>query len=127
MPYEKTAVVDWVAAAFNREWADQAEIGFHRQPVGCVIATDGGAVIGFACWDVTARGFFGPVGVASHARTRGLGAGLTHLALDEMRRAGYGYAIIGGAGAIDFYVKRFGAIEIPGSTPGIYRDRLARR
>jgi hypothetical protein len=37
---------------------------------------------------------------------------------------GYAYAIIGGAGPVDFYQKTVGAIEIEGSVPGIYRDRL---
>jgi len=42
-----------------------------------------------------------------------------------MAGMGYGYAIIGGVGPADFYTKVAGAVEIEGSSPGIYRDRLA--
>jgi hypothetical protein len=41
-----------------------------------------------------------------------------------MRQAGYGYAIIGGVGPADFYVKTVGATPIEGSEPGIYRGLL---
>jgi hypothetical protein len=41
-----------------------------------------------------------------------------------MRQEGFGYAIIGGVGPADFYVKTVGAIAIEDSEPGIYRDLL---
>ena len=41
-----------------------------------------------------------------------------------MRDEGHAYAIIGGVGPKDFYSRVVGAIEIPGSDPGIYRDIL---
>jgi hypothetical protein len=41
-----------------------------------------------------------------------------------MSAMGYAYAIVGGAGDVGFYARTAGATEIPGSTPGIYRDRL---
>jgi hypothetical protein len=42
-----------------------------------------------------------------------------------MAASGYAYAIIGGGdGAGRFYADSVGAIEIEGSSPGIYRDRL---
>jgi hypothetical protein len=37
-----------------------------------------------------------------------------------LRARGYGYAIIGAAGDIGFYVKGFGALPIPDSSPGPY-------
>jgi len=42
-----------------------------------------------------------------------------------LRELGYAYAIIGGAGPVDFYVKTLGAIPIPGSSPGIYPKKLS--
>ena len=42
-----------------------------------------------------------------------------------MKAVGYAYAIIGGAGTMEFYQRVVDVIEIPGSTPGIYVDRLA--
>jgi hypothetical protein len=41
-----------------------------------------------------------------------------------MAAKGYAYAVIGGAGPTEFFVKTTGAQPIAGSTPGIYHDRL---
>ncbi|HEV7291263.1 MAG TPA: GNAT family N-acetyltransferase, partial [Devosia sp.] len=40
------------------------------------------------------------------------------------REAGYGYAVIGGAGPVEFYQKRLDAMVIPNSVPGIYAGLL---
>ena len=56
--------------------------------------------------------------------SRGIGRALLLSTLHAMSAAGYAYAIVGGAGDVDFYAQTVGAIEIAGSTPGIYRDRL---
>ncbi len=58
---------------------------------------------------------------------RGVGAALTLAVLAAMREDGYAYAIIGGAGPADFYARVAGAIEIPGSTPGVYDLSLLQR
>ncbi len=64
------------------------------------------------------------MGVAEQARNRGIGKALLLSALDAMSHIGYAYAIIGGVDSAEFYIKTAGAVEIPGSSPGIYRDRL---
>jgi predicted N-acetyltransferase YhbS len=64
------------------------------------------------------------MGVAVEARGRGIGGALLLACLHAMAAAGYAYAIIGGVGNADIYRKVAGAVEIAGSTPGIYRDRL---
>jgi predicted N-acetyltransferase YhbS len=81
-------------------------------------------ILGFACHDATARNFFGPEAVAAEERGRGLGRALLLVALHAQREQGYAYAIIGGVGPAEFYVKSVGAIPIPGSTPGIYAGML---
>ncbi len=43
-----------------------------------------------------------------------------------MREAGYGYAIIGDPGPVEFYTRRLDAIEIPNSKPGVYAGLLPR-
>jgi GNAT superfamily N-acetyltransferase len=124
MAYEKRQVVEWVGARFGDGWASECDVCFANHPISCLLATQGGEVLGFACYDATCRGFFGPVGVAQAARGHGVGRALLLATLHAMSAAGYAYAIIGGAGSAEFYEKAAGAIEIPGSTPGIYRDRL---
>jgi hypothetical protein len=44
--------------------------------------------------------------------------------MEAMRDEGYGYAIIGSAGPVDFYNKMSGATVIEGSVPGIYKDLI---
>ena len=116
---EKAAVVDWVRANFASSVAE-VECAFAQVPVRCFIATRDSAMIGFACHDVTALNFFGPEGVATSERGKGVGRTLLLAALHAQRSVGYAYSIIGGVGPADFYAKTVGAVAIEGSTPGIY-------
>ncbi len=125
MAYEKHSVVDWVRENFGRGWASECDVAFANRPISCHVATENGAIRGFACYDSTGRGLFGPVGVALEARGRGIGRGLLLSCLHAMSAAGYAYAVVAGVEAAEFYQRTVGATEIPGSTPGIYRDRLA--
>lgn len=123
--YEKTLVVQWVRAMFSQGWADECSVCFSRTPVSCFIATTGGEIVGFACHDATYKNFFGPIGIAKDKREGGVGAALLLACLSSMREAGYAYAIIGGPKeAAPFYRRVVGAIDIPGSNPGIYIDRI---
>lgn len=123
--YEKTQVVTWVGDQFSKEWADECSVAFSHQPVSCFIATEKGTILGFACYESTCKDFFGPIGIAKHARRRGIGKALLLSCLHAMAASGYAYAIIGGGdGAREFYAETVDAIEIEGSSPGIYRDRL---
>jgi GNAT superfamily N-acetyltransferase len=121
---EKHKVIAWVRKSFSEAWASEAEVAFSRQPVSCFIAIERGKILGFACHDATCRNFFGPTGVEAAARNKGIGAALLLACLEDMRQAGYGYAIIGGVGPAEFYTKTVGAVAIEGSEPGIYRGLL---
>jgi GNAT superfamily N-acetyltransferase len=125
MPYEKPQLLEWVKSRFGGGWAGECDIALGREPCTCHIAVAGGTIAGFACHDATCRNFFGPMGVAEDMRGRGIGAALLLACLQAMAAAGYAYAIIGGVANGDIYRKVAGAVEIPGSSPGIYRDRLA--
>jgi GNAT superfamily N-acetyltransferase len=120
MPYERSRVAHWVERRFGDKWADEARACFSRQPVSCALAVRGDVLLGFACHDATLRGFFGPIGVEADERGRGLGRALAWAAFDGLRRRGYGYAIVGAANSVEFYVKNFAALPIPDSTPGPY-------
>ena len=121
---EKRAVAGWVLANFSKAWASEADAAFSQNPPGIFIAVKDGTILGFACYDATTRGFFGPIGVAEGERTEGLGKGLLLRTLEAMREAGYGYAIIGWAGPVAFFKKTVGAVVIEGSEPGIYRNMV---
>lgn len=123
---EKHFVVDWVHEKFSPGWGNECEIAFSRQPVSCFIAVEQGQILGFACHDTTYRNFFGPTGVSEQARGRGIGKALLLVCLHAMKAQGYAYAIIGWVGPAEFYTKAVGAVEIEGSSPGIYAGILKR-
>lgn len=122
--FEKHNVAEFAGRHFSPKWVSEIEVALARQPVACFIATRGAEVLGFSCHDVTMRGFFGPTGVAEDARGLGLGKALLFRSLEDLRAMGHAYAVIGRAGPLDFYREACGAIEIPGSDPGIYGDLL---
>ena len=113
--YERRQVVRWVEQRFGELWAGEAATALSTVPARMVVAVRGRELLGFACHDVTARGFIGPIGVDAASRGRGLGRALTHAALEGLRQRGFAYAIIGDVGPVDFYARHFGAEPIPES------------
>lgn len=124
LPPEKHHVLDWVSAHFSNYWRSETDVAFSHQPVTCFVAIENGHLLGFGCYDATARGFFGPTGVHESARGRGLGKALLLACLHDMANQGYGYGIIGGVGPVEFYQRVVGATVIEDSTPGIYGGML---
>ncbi len=124
MACDITPIRTFIQEEFGIGWADEATKGILNQPSSCYIATREGEVIGFAAYDATAKGFFGPTGVKKDCRGLGLGKALYLTCLHAMYEAGYPYGIIGDAGPTAFYEKTSGAIPIPGSRPGEYRNMV---
>ena len=123
-PFELTPVRAFVRTNFSQNWADEISVGFARQPISVFIATIERELVGFAAYECTRRGFFGPTGVIQAAQGKGIGKALLLASLWALRERGYVYAIIGAAGPVRFYQKTVGAIIIPDSEPGIYTDLL---
>jgi len=121
---EKRLVAEWVCQHFSARWASECEVAFSGHPISCFVAVADGKLAGFACYDATCKGFFGPIGVDEAYRGRGIGKALLLICLHAMAVRGYGYAIIGAAGPTEFYAKTVGASEIEGSAPGVYRGML---
>jgi len=124
LPPERHAVLDWIGQRFTPHWVSEAALGLSQQPPTLFLALRDGQLAGFACYDTTAKGFFGPTGVDEAARGGGIGETLLIVTLRAMRETGYAYAIIGDPGPVAFYKRRLDALEIPGSTPGIYAGLL---
>jgi predicted N-acetyltransferase YhbS len=122
--FELTKVRSFIESNFSVAWADEASVGFANKPVTVFIATFERVVVGFAAYECTSKGFFGPTGVAETFQHQGVGKALLLASLQGLRELGYVYGIIGRAGPIEYYQRAVGAIEIPGSDPGIYRDLL---
>nr|WP_316656087.1 GNAT family N-acetyltransferase [uncultured Gellertiella sp.] len=117
-------VTDWVREKFNPRWASETAIAMTRQPPTSFVATRDNRLLGFACHETTARGFFGPTGVEEEARGLGIGHALLLASLMDLKSMGYAYAIIGAVGPSSFYEKTVGAVMIPDSAPGIYAGML---
>jgi GNAT superfamily N-acetyltransferase len=121
---EKHLLVDWVRGQFGDAWASETDMAFAHWPMSCWLAIRDYLPIGFACYDATALGFFGPIGVAESERGKGIGKALLLACLLDMKLKGYGYAIIGFTEEYDFYKKVVNAVIIPDSFPGIWKTWL---
>lgn len=127
MACEKYRIIDWVRERFGEGWAGECDVAFARQPIACLIAVVDDRMAGFACYDCTCLNFFGPIGIDPAWRQKGVGRAVLLATLQAMAHIGYAYAIIGGAGPVDFFKSCVDALPIPGSTPGIYPPMLKDR
>lgn len=125
LPPERHLILAWIEARFSPYWVSEAATGLSQMPPTLLLAVRDGQVLGFACFDTTAKGFFGPTGVDEPVRGQGIGEALLIATLRAMREAGYAYAVIGDPGPVAFYTRRLDALEIPKSAPGLYAGMLA--
>lgn len=124
---DKNRILEFIKTTFSDGWEHECEYSLFNNPVSCYIAIKDKKIIGFACYDATAKGFFGPIGIKEDERHSGVGKVLLHKCLNSMKEVGYVYAVIGWAeDAIKFYEKTVGATIIPGSTPdkSIYQNLI---
>jgi GNAT superfamily N-acetyltransferase len=127
---ERGIITDWVRQRFSAAVTAECQAAIDQRPVSCYIAVESplgtsqqarsddslsDALLGFACFDVAARGVFGPEGVREDRRGEGIGKMLLLSCLHEMKAERYAYAVIGWAGPTEFYAKAVGATLIEGS------------
>lgn len=121
---EHDALIAWVDTAFGAAWASEARVALQNRPVSLWLALADEGPVGFACFDATARGLFGPIGVLPAWRRKGVGALLLQRVLAAMCDAGYAYAVIGAPGPADFFKRWVPAVEIADSQPGLYAGMI---
>ena len=128
LPIDKHIVVSYVRRAFLEGWGSECDMAFSHQPPSCFIAVHEEEIVGFACYNATCWGFFGPLGVSETFRGSGIGTALLRTSLSAMSNEGYAYAVIGWVDdeGVSFYQRVVGATPIPDSHPGIY-GRMIRR
>ncbi|MFC3878681.1 GNAT family N-acetyltransferase [Algoriphagus namhaensis] len=124
---EKHLISTWVKENFGDYWASEVDVAFSRQPVSCWLAQRGNDILGFACYEATARNFFGPTGTKESERGKGIGKVLLVKSLLSLKEMGYGYAIIGGVGPEDYYKKVVDAVTIEGSEISIYENLIRKK
>jgi predicted N-acetyltransferase YhbS len=125
-PWDRKAMGEF-AKQFGEHWPVEADRAYNHTPITAYVAVKGAEIVGFAVYECTRRGYFGPMGVLESLRGSGVGALLLIRCLESMREMGYGYAVIGGVGPVEFYEKVCSATVIPGSEIGVYRPLFERR
>lgn len=101
-------------------WVDECASSLYRQPPSCFIAIRAKSIIGFSCYDSTAKGMLGPIGVTEEYRNLGIARNLLSRCIEAMKMDGYAYAIIGWVSSTEFYEKICGAVALPDSFSGVY-------
>jgi len=124
--FELSKLKKFISENFSSTWADEASACVYNKPVTCIVAIRQANIIGFAAYEGTRRGFFGPTGVLEEFRGQNIGKVLLIEALRGMYEIGYAYGIIGSAGPTGFYEKVLGdnTFVIPNSIPGIYSNLI---
>lgn len=128
---DKNVILNFVKENFpdSPSWANECERALFNMPVSCYLAVKQKKLIGFSCYDATAKGFFGPVGVKKAYRGNGVGAALLLKTLQAMKEQDYGYAVIGWVAkdAVPFYKKYAKATIIKGSAPNksVYQNMIS--
>jgi GNAT superfamily N-acetyltransferase len=120
---DRSKIIAFSRICAKDDYSDEVRAAFSNNPVTCYIATREKELIGFACYEATARNFFGPMAVLESERKKGVGKALLLKALESMRELGYAYAIIGwpANSAVSFYKKCAGAIMIDEKSSGVYK------
>ena len=130
---DRDIILQFVRENFDNEsvWTAECEYALFNNPITCHIAVKNKKIIGFACYDATTKGFFGPTGVQESFRGKGVGKELLIRSLLSMKESGYAYAIIGwtATDAIEFYKKTVNAVKIPKSAPNksIFKNSISQQ
>ena len=125
LPPDAYKLKEFIRKNFSEEWVGEAEAALSRPNPTCFIAMKNQEVIGFACFDATAPGMFGPTGVRKDIRGLNVGKVLLLKTLYAMKDFGYGYAIIGGVdSARGFYEKSCNALWLDMYKTSIYERML---
>lgn len=77
--------MEFVRKYYEGGWESECEHAFSHDPITCYIAVQKGEIIGFSCFDATAKGYFGPIGIRPDEKGHGTGQALLRAALLGMR------------------------------------------
>ena len=108
----RSEALAWIERQFGRIWRFESEPAFEREEPTMFLVDHGKAIAGFAAHDANNRGlgFFGPTGVSSALRGRGLGRLLLLASLSDLRARGFSRVVIPWTDSLEFYQKSCGAL-----------------
>ena len=123
---DRSRIVAFSRACAKDDYSDEVQAAFSNNPITCYIAVREKELIGFACYEATARNFFGPMAVLESERKKGVGRALLLKSLESMRELGCAYAVIGwpAKSAVSFYKRCVDAIMIDEKSSGVYKRMI---
>jgi hypothetical protein len=98
VPPEQPIILRWGRENSSEYWMSEVTAAMSHLPPGRPIAIVDGDPVGFACCAATARGFFGPAGIAEGPRGKGKDLALLFHTLQALKARGYANATVGSAG-----------------------------
>ena len=108
---DRERVLRFIEQDFGAMWRFEAAHAFEVEQPTLFYAEADGEVVGFAAHDVNNRGlgWFGPTGVRSSLRGKGIGSRLLLASLADLRRLGHQRVVIPWTDAVEFYRRACGA------------------
>lgn len=107
---DEEKVLEWIKSEFSVFWAWETAASFKYEKPKVWIAEKGDKVIGFSVYGALEPNWFGPIGVSSEVRSKGIGSVLLFNCLRSMREEGQRYAVIPWTSHLFFYT------QVPGIT-----------
>lgn len=126
---DRRKVIRFIQENFNENFVDEYKSACSNNPITCFIAVKDNNIVGFICYEATAKNFVGPMGVLSSERRQGIGEYLMLRCLESMKEMGYAYAILGypSEEAIHFHERVANAVIIPANTKGVYTRMIGKK
>jgi len=112
-PWDSIKIIEWVKTNFSEGWASEVMCGLSQHPSRVLIIRQNTSIVGFACYNVTFPGFFGPTGVSDAHRNLGLGKVLLIESMHRLQKLGHVYGFIGSPGPVEFYQHVLDAYLLP--------------
>lgn len=107
---DRERVFEWIKTEFSVFWAYEADASFKHACPKLWIAEENNKIIGFSVYGALEPHWFGPIGVSTEARSRGVGSILLFNCLKSMREEGQRHAVVPWTSHLFFYT------QVPGIT-----------
>jgi len=107
---DRETVFKWIKTEFSVFWAYEADASFKHASPKLWLAEEDGKIIGFSVYSTIEPHWFGPIGVLTEARSKGIGSILLFNCLRSMREEGQRHAVIPWTSHLFFYT------QVPGIT-----------
>ncbi|MEM3465891.1 MAG: GNAT family N-acetyltransferase [Candidatus Jordarchaeales archaeon] len=107
---DRETVFKWIKTEFSVFWAYEADASFKHANPKLWIAEEDNKIIGFSVYGALEPHWFGPIGVSTEARSKGIGSILLFNCLKSMREEGQRHAVVPWTSHLFFYT------QVPGIT-----------